>query len=92
MGVAFSRLKNSEGTGYIIPYVVVQHFLECYERHGMFTGLCCLGMLMQRLENPSLRRFHKVQVNPWHAAPFSTACCTLFLAPFCGLACSCPGV
>jgi S1-C subfamily serine protease len=60
VGVAFSRHKNAEATGYIIPYVVVEHFLETYQRHNMFSGLCCLGMLVQRLENPSLRRFHKV--------------------------------
>lgn len=28
----------------------------------MFTGLCCMGMLVQRLENPSLRHFHKVRI------------------------------
>ena len=62
VGVAFSRLRNAEATGYIIPYVVVEHFLESYKRHNMFSGLCCLGMLVQRLENKSLRRFHKVRL------------------------------
>lgn len=62
VGVAFSRHKQAEATGYIIPYVVVQHFLESYARRGLFSGLCCLGMLVNRLENPSLRRFHKVPI------------------------------
>lgn len=75
MGVAFSRHKNAEATGYIIPYVVVEHFLESFRRHNMFSGLCCLGLLVQRLENPSLRRFHKAR------GPFA------FLA---WLACGCP--
>jgi S1-C subfamily serine protease len=61
VGVAFSRHKNAEATGYIIPYVVVEHFLESYRRHSTFTGLCCLGMLVQRLENPSLRRYHQAR-------------------------------
>lgn len=60
VGVAFSRHKQAEATGYIIPYIVVQHFLESFKRRGLFSGLCCLGMLVNRLENPSLRRFHKV--------------------------------
>ena len=60
VGVAFSKNSRAEGVGYIIPYIVVEHFLESYKRHGMFQGLCCLGVLVQRLENPSLRRFHQV--------------------------------
>ena len=60
VGVAFSRHRNAEAMGYIIPWVVVEHFLESYKRYSMFGGLCCLGMLVQRLENKSLRRFHKV--------------------------------
>jgi S1-C subfamily serine protease len=60
VGVAFSRRRHAESIGYIIPYVVVEHFLESYKRHGLFTGLCCMGMLVQRLENPSLRSFLKV--------------------------------
>lgn len=61
VGVAFSKLRSAEATGYIIPFCVVAHFLEEYKRHGTFTGLCCLGMLVQRLENPSLRKFHRMQ-------------------------------
>lgn len=75
VGVAFSRHKQAEATGYIIPYIVVQHFMESFRRRGLFSGLCCLGMLVNRLENPSLRRFHKVsgttasnQTDTYHTA------------------------
>jgi hypothetical protein len=60
VGVTFCQRRHADSIGYIIPYVVVNHFLESYRRHGLFTGLCCMGMQVQRLENPSLRRFHKV--------------------------------
>lgn len=73
VGVAFSRHKNAEATGYIIPYVVVEHFLESFRRRGLFQGLCCLGVLVNRLENPSLRRFHKVSAR---AAVASDTLCT----------------
>lgn len=63
VGVAFSRHKQAEATGYIIPYIVVQHFMESFRRRGLFSGLCCLGMLVNRLENPSLRRYHKVPLH-----------------------------
>lgn len=78
VGVAFSRHKNAEATGYIIPYVVVEHFLESFRRRGLFQGLCCLGVLVNRLENPSLRRFHKVQTPLLRAAAgMPRGCCLL---------------
>ena len=74
VGVAFSRHKNAEATGYIIPYVVVEHFLESFNRRGLFQGLCCLGVLVNRLENPSLRRYHKVRP-PRPPSPLWSAGC-----------------
>ncbi|GMP99960.1 hypothetical protein CsSME_00047232 [Camellia sinensis var. sinensis] len=65
IGVAFQvyRSEEAENIGYVIPTTVVSHFLEDYERNGKYTGFPCLGVLLQKLENPALRACLKVPSN-----------------------------
>ncbi|XP_021743889.1 protease Do-like 2, chloroplastic [Chenopodium quinoa] len=65
IGVAFQVLRSddTENIGYVIPTTVVSHFLEDYERNGKYTGFPCLGVLLQKLENPALRSCLKVTSN-----------------------------
>ncbi|XP_052170643.1 protease Do-like 2, chloroplastic [Diospyros lotus] len=65
IGVAFQvyRSEEAENIGYVIPTTVVSHFLDDYERHGKYTGFPCLGVLLQKLENPALRACLKVPSN-----------------------------
>ncbi|KAJ1378360.1 Peptidase S1C, partial [Sesbania bispinosa] len=65
IGVAFQvyRSEEAENIGYVIPTTVVSHFLTDYEKNGRYTGFPCLGVLIQKLENPSLRACLKVQSN-----------------------------
>ncbi|KAF7818249.1 protease Do-like 2, chloroplastic [Senna tora] len=65
IGVAFQvyRSDEAENIGYVIPTTVVSHFLTDYERNGKYTGFPCLGVLLQKLENPALRTCLKVQSN-----------------------------
>ncbi|KAJ7977492.1 Protease Do-like [Quillaja saponaria] len=65
IGVAFQvyRSEEAENIGYVIPTTVVSHFLNDYERNGKFSGFPCLGVLLQKLENPALRACFKVQSN-----------------------------
>ncbi|KAI5680384.1 hypothetical protein M9H77_01611 [Catharanthus roseus] len=65
IGVAFQvfRSDDVENIGYVIPTTVVSHFLEDYERNGKYTGFPCLGVLLQKLENPALRACLKVPSN-----------------------------
>ncbi|KAK1357019.1 protease Do-like 2, chloroplastic [Heracleum sosnowskyi] len=65
IGVAFQvfRSENTENIGYVIPTTVVSHFLDDYERNGKYTGFPCLGVLLQKLENPALRTCLKVPSN-----------------------------
>lgn len=65
IGVAFQvlRSEDTENIGYVIPTTVVSHFLTDYERNGKYTGFPCLGVLLQRLENPALRSCLKVISN-----------------------------
>ncbi|ONH93785.1 hypothetical protein PRUPE_8G252400 [Prunus persica] len=63
IGVAFQvyRSEEAENIGYVIPTTVVSHFLDDYERNGRYTGFPCLGVLLQKLENPALRACLKVE-------------------------------
>ncbi|GMH31010.1 hypothetical protein Nepgr_032853 [Nepenthes gracilis] len=65
IGVAFQVLRSddAENIGYVIPTTVVSHFLTDYERNGKYTGFPCLGVLLQKLENPALRSCLKVPSN-----------------------------
>ncbi|WRX10763.1 PDZ domain - like 1 [Theobroma cacao] len=55
IGVAFQvyRSEEAENIGYVIPTTVVSHFLS----------FPCLGVLLQKLENPALRACLHVQSN-----------------------------
>uniref|UniRef100_M1C7Y2 Serine endopeptidase degp2 n=1 Tax=Solanum tuberosum TaxID=4113 RepID=M1C7Y2_SOLTU len=65
IGVAFQvyRSDDAENIGYVIPTTVVSHFLEDYEKNGKYCGFPCLGVLLQKLENPALRACLKVPSN-----------------------------
>ncbi|XP_078446515.1 DEGP protease 2 [Wolffia australiana] len=65
IGVAFQVLRSdeAENIGYVIPTTVVSHFMNDYEKSGRYTGFPCLGVLLQKLENPALRACLKVQSN-----------------------------
>ncbi|PHU22157.1 Protease Do-like 2, chloroplastic [Capsicum chinense] len=65
IGVAFQvyRSDEVENIGYVIPTTVVSHFLEDYERNGKYNGFPCLGVLLQKLENPALRACLRVSLN-----------------------------
>ncbi|XP_013636728.1 protease Do-like 2, chloroplastic isoform X3 [Brassica napus] len=65
IGVAFQvyRSEETENIGYVIPTTVVSHFLTDYERNAKYTGYPCLGVLLQKLENPALRECLKVPTN-----------------------------
>ncbi|KAG6426868.1 hypothetical protein SASPL_111104 [Salvia splendens] len=65
IGVAFQvyRSNDVENIGYVIPTTVVSHFLEDYQKNGKYTGFPCLGVLLQKLENPALRACLNVPTN-----------------------------
>ncbi|GMN38139.1 hypothetical protein TIFTF001_007373 [Ficus carica] len=63
IGVAFQvyRSEDAENIGYVIPTTVVSHFLNDYERNKKYTGFPCLGVMLQKLENPALRECLKLK-------------------------------
>ena len=60
IGVAFQSLsaEDIENIGYVVPSNVINHFLNDVEKHGRYSGVPGLGIRMQGMENPELRRHH----------------------------------
>jgi len=61
VGISFETLVNAENIGYIIPSLVIEHFLEDIERHNKYTGFCEIGIVCQSMENPQLKKFLKME-------------------------------
>jgi len=57
LGMAFQSLsaEKAENIGYVIPTVVIMHFLNDLLKHGKYTGFPTLGVEMQPMENGHLR-------------------------------------
>ncbi len=57
VGVAFQGMLRSgfENVGYIIPAPIVKHFLKDIQ-NGKYDGTPELGIFMQKMENPALRK------------------------------------
>ena len=55
--IAFQCLKHedAENIGYVIPVLVIMHFIRDYEKNGAYTGFPILGIEWQKMENPDLR-------------------------------------
>eukprot|EP00271_Cylindrocystis_brebissonii_P010439 TRINITY_DN26626_c0_g1_i1.p1 TRINITY_DN26626_c0_g1~~TRINITY_DN26626_c0_g1_i1.p1 ORF type:complete len:713 (+),score=167.58 TRINITY_DN26626_c0_g1_i1:234-2372(+) len=60
IGIAFETLEAAENIGYIIPVLVIEHFLEDIRRNGHYTGFCEIGVLWQNLENVALREYYSM--------------------------------
>lgn len=65
IGVAFQSLNDEdvENIGYIIPVSVINHFIESFQRHGKYLGVCSLGIRLQGMENNNLRKFYHMKDN-----------------------------
>jgi hypothetical protein len=57
LGIAFQSLgaEQAENIGYVIPTVVIMHFLNDLLKHGKYTGFPTLGIDTQTMENSHLR-------------------------------------
>lgn len=58
VGVAFQSMgaDEAENIGYVIPTVVVMHFVNDLLKHGKYTGFPTLGAEIQTMENETLRQ------------------------------------
>lgn len=57
LGMAFQSLsaEKAENIGYVIPTVVITHFLNDLLKHNKYTGFPTLGIDVQTMENAHLR-------------------------------------
>ncbi|RVX20892.1 Protease Do-like 2, chloroplastic [Vitis vinifera] len=62
---------NDQGECIGVAFQLCLIFLDDYERNGKYTGFPCLGVLLQKLENPALRSCLKVQSNEVHIFIYS---------------------
>ena len=61
VGIAFQKLNGSDNIGYIIPSIIVQHFLGIIEKEGKYQGFASLGIQTQTIESPYLAEFLKLK-------------------------------
>ena len=61
-GVVMQMISKSQNIGYLVPVTMVKHFLEDVE-DGRVDGLADLGLVSQKLENPTLRRYNGLDDN-----------------------------
>jgi len=59
-GIVFSRFRHAENIGYLIPVEVVRHFLDDWASDGKYDGFPSLGVRASTLENPTLRKYLKL--------------------------------
>jgi S1-C subfamily serine protease len=60
VGISMQGIDNAENIGYLIPSVVVKHFLRDLE-DDQYNGIPSLGILTQGMENPSHRKMKKME-------------------------------
>ncbi|KEP66121.1 UNVERIFIED_CONTAM: trypsin domain-containing protein [Hammondia hammondi] len=57
VGVAFQGFSHLQNVGYIVPYPIIEHFLNDLVLHGRYTGFPSLGVKVSHMENDQLRQF-----------------------------------
>jgi S1-C subfamily serine protease len=57
IGVAFAHRANVQNVCYMIPALLVRHYLKEIGTHGHFRGVCDLGIRAEPLENPDMRKY-----------------------------------
>jgi S1-C subfamily serine protease len=62
VGVVMQNLTKSQNIGYLVPVDMVKHFLEDIE-DGRYDGFADLGMVTQRMENPTIKQFYHFDLN-----------------------------
>jgi len=62
VGVAFQAIESGENIGYIIAAPIINHFLQDIE-DGRYDGFPDLGLTVQNMENPSIRKYYGMDKN-----------------------------
>jgi len=62
VGVVMQVISRSQNIGYLVPVTQVKHFIEDV-KDGKHDGFAELGIGIQKLENPALRRYYGLDEN-----------------------------
>lgn len=62
VGVVMQGISNSQNIGYLVPTDLVKHFLQDI-KDGKHDGFADLGLTTQKMENPTLKRYYKLDEN-----------------------------
>jgi len=62
VGVVMQVISRSQNIGYLVPITLVQHFIDDV-KDGKNDGLSKLGIGIQNLENPAMRRYYGLDEN-----------------------------
>ena len=62
VGVVMQNLSKSQNIGYLVPVNMVKHFLKDLE-DGKYDGFADVGMVTQRMENPTTKKFYHIDEN-----------------------------
>jgi len=62
VGVVMQVISKSQNIGYLVPVIMVQHFIEDM-KDGRYDGLADIGLGTQKLENPATRRYYGLDEN-----------------------------
>lgn len=59
VGVVMQSMTESQNIGYLVPVTMVAHFLADIT-DGKHEGFADVGLLTQKMENPALREYYKI--------------------------------
>jgi S1-C subfamily serine protease len=62
IGVVMQVISRSQSIGYLVPVMMVKHFLKDIE-DGKCDGFADLGLTTQKMENPALRHYYGLDDN-----------------------------
>ena len=62
IGVVMQVISRSQSIGYLVPVMMVKHFLKDIE-DGKCDGFADLGLTTQKMENPALRHYYHMDEN-----------------------------
>ncbi|BAF71271.1 S1C family serine protease [Sulfurovum sp. NBC37-1] len=62
VGVVMQVIKRSQNIGYLVPVMMVKHFLKDIE-DGKCDGFADLGLTTQKMENPAIRHYYHMDEN-----------------------------
>jgi len=62
-GIVMQNMPKAQNIGYLVPVPIIKHFLNDYFNDNNVDGFPEIGILTEKLENPSLRKFYNLNKN-----------------------------